>query len=257
MVSRRLLSALLALGLAAAAACSKQEAPRQAPPADARRVDQSKAAKISGRVSVEGQLPENPRIPMSGDPICERAHTGGVTAGTFVSENGGLGNVFVYVKAGLDKYYFDVPSEPVTLDQAGCLYKPHVFGVRVGQNVEFVNSDPTSHTVHAVPNENQEFNFSQPIQRQKNSRFFTKPEVMVRFKCDLHNWMNAYAGVLDHPYFAVTSPGGQFELENVPAGTYTIEAWHEKLGTQTQTVTVADKDAKQIAFTFKPSAALP
>ncbi len=94
-----------------------------------------------------------------------------------------------------------------------------------------MNSDPTSHTVHAMPNANQEFNFSQPIQRQKDTRFFTAPEVMVRFKCDLHNWMSAYAGVLDHPYFAVTSPAGRFELKDVPAGTYTIEAWHEKLGT--------------------------
>jgi hypothetical protein len=144
-----------------------------------------------------------------------------------------------------------VPTQPVTLDQAGCMYKPHVFGVRAGQNIEFVNSDSTGHNVHALPNANQEFNFSQPIQRQKDTRFFTAPEVMVRFKCDLHNWMSAYAGVLDHPYFAVTSPGGQFELEDIPAGTYTIEAWHEKLGTQTQSVTIGENDSKDITFTFK------
>ena len=118
------------------------------------------------------------------------------------------------------------------------MYKPHVFGVRVGQNVEFVNSDATAHNVHALPNVNQEFNFSQLIQTQKDTRFFTAPEVMVRFKCDMHNWMSAYVGVLEHPYFAVTEPGGTFELKNVPPGTYTIEAWHEKLGTQTQRVTL-------------------
>ena len=188
---------------------------------------------------------------MGGDAACERAHKDGLAAETFVGENGGLGNVFVYVKSGLDKYYFDVPTQPVTLDQAGCMYKPHVFGVRAGQNIEFVNSDSTGHNVHALPNANQEFNFSQPIQRQKDTRFFTAPEVMVRFKCDLHNWMSAYAGVLDHPYFAVTSPGGQFELKDVPAGTYTIEAWHEKLGTQTQSVTIGENDSKDISFTFK------
>ena len=256
MFGRRFSAALLAVGLAAA--CSKQEAPRQAPPADAKRVDQSKISKVSGRVTVEGQLPPNPPLPMSGDPACERAHKGGAVAETFVGENGGLGNVFVYVKSGLDKYYFDVPTEPVTLDQTGCMYKPHVFGVRAGQNIEFVNNDPTGHNVHALPNVNQEFNFSQQIQRQKDLRFFTAPEVMVRFKCDLHGWMSAYAGVLDHPYFAVTSLGGQFELKDVPAGTYTIEAWHEKLGTQTQSVTLGEKDSKEISFTFKaPAATLP
>ena len=255
MFNRRFAAAVLALGLAAA--CS-QEAPRQEPPPDARRVDAAKASRIGGRVSIDGPLPQNPRLDMAGDPKCAQAHKDGMLAETFVGENGGLGNVFVYVKSGLDKYYFDVPTEQVTLDQSGCMYKPHVFGVRVGQNVEFVNSDPTSHTVHAVPNTNQEFNFSQPIQRQRNSRFFTAPEVMVRFKCDLHNWMTAYAGVLDHPYFAVTSPGGQFELKNVPAGTYTIEAWHEELGTQTQPVTIGENDSKDISFTFKaPSTTQP
>jgi plastocyanin len=249
MFTRRFAAAVLAAGLAAA--CSKQEAPRQAPPADAKRVDQSKASKVGGRVSIEGQLPENPRLNLSGDPACERAHKDGALAETFVGENSGLGNVFVYVKSGLDKYYFDVPTQPVTLDQSGCLYKPHVFGVRVGQNVEFVNNDPVAHNVHALPNANQEFNFSQPIQRQKDSRFFTAPEVMVRIKCDVHGWMAAYAGVLDHPYFAVTTPEGRFELKDVPAGTYTIEAWHEKLGTQTQSVTIGENDSKDILFTFK------
>jgi plastocyanin len=252
MIDRRFAAAVLALGLAAA--CSKQEAPRQPPPADARRVDAAKASKIAGRVTIDGPLPQNPLLEMGGDPACERLHKEEVRADTFVGENGGLGNVFVYIKSGLDKYYFDVPTEQVTLDQDGCRYKPHVFGVRVGQNIEFVNSDPTSHTVHALPNANQEFNFSQPIQRQRNSRVFTVPEVMVRFKCDLHNWMTAYAGVVDHPYFAVTSPGGQFELKDVPAGTYTIEAWHEELGTQTQSVTIGENDSQEIGFTFKAPA---
>src|SRR5215218_1268733 len=255
MASRRLAS--LGLVLALAAACSKQEAPKQTPPPDAKRVDSSTASKLAGRVTVEGQLPPNARIKMEGDPVCGRAHSGAVEAQTFVGENGGLGNVFVYVKDGLGKYYFGVPGDPVKLDQNGCIYKPHVFGVRVGQNVEFVNSDATAHNVHAMPNANQEFNFSQPIQRQKDTRFFTAPEVMVRFKCDMHGWMSAYAGVLEHPYFAVTSAGGQFELKDVPPGTYTIEAWHEKLGTQTQSVTLGEKDSKDITFTFRAASTLP
>ena len=258
MATRRLFLASVGLALVLAAACSKQEAPKQAPPPDAKRVDQSTAAKITGRAAFEGQLPQNQRIKMEGDRACERAHKDGADAQTYVGENGGLGNVFVYVKDGLGKYYFDVPSDPVRLDQEGCMYKPHVFGVRVGQNVEFVNSDATGHNVHALPNVNQEFNFSQQIQRQKDTRFFTAPEVMVRFKCDLHSWMSAYAGVLDHPYFAVTSPTGQFELKDIPAGTYTIEAWHEKLGSQTQSISLGEKDSKEITFTFKaPATTLP
>jgi len=243
------------IALALASGCSKQEAPKQAPPADAKRVDQATASKVSGRVTIDGAVPENAPIKMGGDPACERAHKGGTASETYVSENGGLGNVFVYVKDGLGKYYFDVPEESVKLDQKGCMYKPHVFGVRVGQNIEFINSDTTAHNVHALPNANQEFNFSQPIQRQKDTRFFSAPEVMVRFKCDMHGWMSAYAGVLDHPYFAVTTAAGNFELKDVPAGTYTIEAWHEKLGTQTQTVTLGEKDSKDVTFAFKAAAA--
>jgi plastocyanin len=243
------------IALALASGCSKQEAPKQAPPADAKRVDQATASKVSGRVTIDGAVPENAPIKMGGDPACERAHKGGTASETYVSENGGLGNVFVYVKDGLGKYYFDVPEEPVKLDQEGCMYKPHVFGVRVGQNIEFINSDTTAHNVHALPNANQEFNFSQPIQRQKDTRFFSAPEVMVRFKCDMHGWMSAYAGVLDHPYFAVTTAAGNFELKDVPAGTYTIEAWHEKLGTRTQTVTLGEKDSKDVTFAFKAAAA--
>ena len=103
-------------------------------------------------------------------------------------------------------------------------------------------------------NTNPEFNFSQPIQTQKDVKFFSRPEVMVRFRCNIHTWMSAYAGVLEHPYFAVTTPAGAFELKNVPAGTYTIEAWHEKAGTQTQKVTLADSEKKDITFTFKAPA---
>ena len=234
-------------------ACSREQPPQRTPPPDAKRVDAATAGNVSGRVTIEGPVPQNPPLKLAADPVCEKAHPGGATAETFVSESGGLGNVFVYVKDGLGQYYFDVPSEPVKLDQHGCMYKPHVFGVRVGQNVEIVNSDSTGHNVHALPNANQEFNFSQAIQNQKDSRFFTAPEVMVRFKCDMHNWMSAWSCVVDHPYFAVTEPGGKFELKQLPPGTYTIEAWHEKLGTQTQRVTLAEKGSAEVAFTFKAS----
>jgi plastocyanin len=238
-----------------AIACSREEGAKRTPPPDARRVDPATAANLSGRVTVDGALPPNVPIKLDGDPICQQAHKDGATSETYVGENGGLGNVFVYVKDGLGQYYFDVPAEPVRLDQHGCMYKPHVFGVRVDQNIEFVNSDSTGHNVHALPAANKEFNFSQPIKTQKDRRSFSSPEVMVRIKCDMHSWMAAYAGVLDHPYFAVTEPGGKFEIEQLPPGTYTIEAWHEKLGTQTQRVTLTEKGSAAVTFTFKASAA--
>src|SRR5688572_11111378 len=234
-----------------ASACSREQPPQRTAPADAKRVDPATAGNVRGRVAIEGAVPQNPPLKLGGDRVCEKAHPGGTTAETLVSENGALGNVFVYVKDGLGQYYFDAPTEAVKLDQRGCMYHPHVFGVRVGQNVEIVNSDTTAHNVHALPTVNQEFNFSQQIQNQKDSRFFMAPEVMVRFKCDMHNWMSAFAGVLEHPYFAVTEPGGRFELKQLPPGTYTIEAWHEKLGTQTQRITVADKGSVDVSFTFK------
>ena len=236
-------------------ACSRQEPPKRTPPPGAKRMDPATAGTVAGRVTVDGVLPPSPPIDLSGDPVCAQAHKDGATSETYLSENGGLGNVFVYVKDGLGQYYFDVPGEPVRLDQNGCMYKPHVFGVRVGQNVEFVNSDATAHNVHALPTASREFNFSQPIKTQKDTRFFTSPEVMVRIKCDMHSWMAAFAGVLDHPYFAVTEAGGKFELRQLPPGTYTVEAWHEKLGTQTRQVTLAEKGSAEVTFTFKSSAA--
>ena len=171
------------------------------------------------------------------------------------SDGKSLENVFVYVKDGLGNYAFDVPTQPATIDQKDCRYHPHVFGMRVGQPLEIINSDPTLHNIHALPKSNQEFNTGQPIQGMKTTHTFTAKEVMVPFKCDVHGWMNAYVGVVNHPYFAVTDKDGKFELKGVPPGTYTIEAWHEKLGTMTQSVTLGQKDSKEINFTFKAPAA--
>jgi plastocyanin len=250
--------AAMVIAVLMSAGCSRQEPPKRTASADAQRVDAAKAGTVTGRVAIDGPVPPNAPIKLEGDPVCARAHKDGATSETFVSENGGLGNVFVYIKDGLGKYFFDTPSTPVRLDQQGCQYRPHVFGVQVGQNIEFLNSDATTHNVHALPNTNREFNFMQIIQKQTDTKFFTAPEVMVRFKCDVHSWMSAYAGVLEHPYFAVTPAGGAFELKNVPAGTYTVEAWHEKLGTQTQSVTLGEKESKAMTFTFKaPPTTLP
>ena len=170
-------------------------------------------------------------------------------------KDGGLDNVFVYVKDGLGaNYVFDTPTETAKIDQKDCRYHPHVFGMRVNQPLEIVNSDPTLHNIHAMPKGNAEFNNGQPIQGMKMSHTFDKPEVMVPFKCDVHGWMNAYVGVMSHPFFAVTDKDGKFELKGLPPGTYTIEAWHEKLGAQTASVTLGAKESKEAKFTFKPAA---
>ena len=252
----KVLRPIAAALLVAAAGCSggQKEATPATPPANAQRVDQATAGALMGRVSFSGTAPENPMVKISGDPMCSRAHANGMAFENYVVRDGGLDNVFVYVKDGLGNYYFDAPAQPVKLDQQGCRYVPHVVGVQVGQPVEVSNSDETMHNVHAVPAVNRELNIGQHTKDQKDTHTFTAAEVMVPLKCDLHPWMNAYVGVVAHPYYAVTREGGRFELKNLPAGTYTIEAWHEKAGTQTQQVTIGQKETKDVNFTFKAPA---
>jgi plastocyanin len=250
-IYKALACGLVLAGLAACGSDSSKSAEPASPAAapDAKKVDTATAGTITGKVMLEGTPPENPVIKMASDPACGN---GEVRAESYVVDNGSLQNVFVYIKDGLgNKYIFETPTEPVKLDQKGCHYTPHVLGVRVTQPLEVINSDATLHNVHGMPETNREFNQGQPVQGMKNTVTFTAPEVMIPFKCDVHSWMNAYVGVVSHPYFAVTGSGGKFELKTVPPGTYTIEAWHEKLGRQTQNVTLGDKESKDITFTFK------
>ena len=214
-------------------------------------VNPETAGTVAGRIVFEGTAPERTPIKMSSDPNCKPAGGTALNESVIVGDGGTLENVFVYVKDGLGNLVFPVPTTPVVLDQNGCHYVPHVFGVQVGQPVEIRNSDATLHNIHAIPKGNREFNTGQPIQGMKTTHVFTVKEVLLPFKCDVHNWMNAYVGVVDHPFFSVTGGDGMFRLAGVPPGTYTIEAVHEKLGAQTQTVTIGEKETKDIAFTFK------
>jgi len=254
----RSLKALAAVcAVAAIAACgsdssksAKPSSPAAAP--DAKKVDAATAAAITGKVLLDGTPPPPTTISTDSDPACAQGNKDGLKSETFVVDKGGLENVFVYIKDGLgNKYLFDTPTDPVKLDQKGCHYTPHVVGVRVTQPLEIINSDNTMHNVHGRPEANREFNFGQMVAGMKNDVTFTVPEVLVPFKCDVHAWMYAYVGVVDNPYFAVTGSGGKFELKTIPPGTYTIEAVHEKLGHQSQQVTLGEKDSKEITFTFK------
>ena len=241
---------------ALAAGCGGDAPQQRTPPPDAKRVDSSTAGTISGQVTIEGTVPQNP-VAKIDDAFCAREHKDGLSVENFVVESGGLNNVFVHIKGGLGNYYFDAPTSPAKLDQQSCRYTPHVLGVQTGQPLEISNSDQTAHNVSAVGQVNRGFNFGQPMQGLKSTTTFNEPEIMVRVKCDIHGWMSAYVGVVPHPYFSVTTGGGKFELKNVPPGTYTVEAWHEKLGTQTQDVTLGDKGSKELSFVFKAQATTP
>ena len=221
------------------------------------KVDTATAGDVKGSVTVEGTVAKNEPIKMNADPVCMRENKSPQFQETYMVSSDGksLQNVFVYVKDGLGNYVYDMPTDSVTIDQKECRYHPHVFGMRVGQKLVILNSDPTLHNIHALPKANAEFNVGEPVQGMKQEKVFTAKEVMVPFKCDVHGWMNAYVGVLDHPYYAVTDKDGKFELKGLPPGTYTIEAWHEKLGTTTQSVTLGAKESKDISFTFKAPAA--
>jgi plastocyanin len=253
------------MSLAATIACggSQETSNKSAEPSSpaatpaGQRVDTATAGSIKGVVTLDGAAPKNEAIKMNADPVCVRENKTPQFQETYLvgSDGKSFANVFVYVKDGLGNYVFDTPTEPAKIDQKECRYHPHVFGMRVGQPLEIINSDPTLHNIHAMPKANSEFNNGQPIQGMKMTHTFDKPEVMVPFKCDVHGWMNAYVGVLPHPYFAVTKDDGKFELPNLPPGTYTIEAWQEKLGPMTQSVTIAAKETKEITFAFKPSGA--
>ena len=250
--SAAVLTLVLISGLAAACGGGTQEsAPAESSAPVTNPVDPATAGNIGGRVVLMGTAPKAAAIRMDSDPNCAQQGATAVDEAIVVGDGGGLQNVFVYVKDGLGSLRFPVPSTPALLDQKGCRYTPHVLGAQVGQTVEIVNSDPTLHNVHAVPAANTEFNTGQPITGMKHTHRFTSREIMVPFKCDVHPWMHAYIGVLDHPYFGVTGPDGTFSLKGLPPGTYTIEAWHEKLGTMTQSVTIGEKESKDdVAFTF-------
>ena len=208
-------------------------------------------ATIKGKITFDGQKPTPKEIKMDADPNCAALHTEpAFRKDALVAEDGSFANVFVYVKKGLEGKSFAVPTEPVKFDQHGCEYEPRVFGVRAGQPVEIINSDPTLHNVHAMAENNEDFNIGMPVKGMKLKKTFNKPELMVKIVCDVHPWMNGFAGVMEHPYFFTTGKDGAFQLANLPPGDYVIAAWQEKLGEMTQDVKVGANETKEVNFVF-------
>ena len=260
MKTSKLLIIVLLLGLTAVAGCGrKEEATAPAEPAAggnaasaATPFDPAKGtAAVSGKVAFEGTVPPAGEIKMNADAACVALHKEPVKSEEVLVADGKLQNVFVYVKEGLEKYTFPAPTSSATINQEGCHYSPHVGGIMVGQELSIINSDPTLHNIHCWAEKNKQFNIGQPMKGMETKQKFTVPEIMIHFKCDVHKWMSSYLGVLTHPYYGVTGKDGAFAIKNLPPGDYVIEAWHEKFGAQTQKVTVADKDSKELSFTFK------
>lgn len=206
-------------------------------------------ASVSGKIAFEGTPAPNEKIQMSADPYCASHSQMPMTEIVLVSD-GGLENVIVYVKSGLEGKTFPTPSDPVTIDQHDCHYVPHVFTIQTNQPLKIKNSDATLHNIHAWAEKNPQYNVGQPVKDMVNETKFAKEEMPLPIRCDVHKWMGAFVGVFNHPFHTVSKKGGTYDLKLLP-GKYEIVAWHEKYGTQTQTVEVKDGEKKELNFTFK------
>lgn len=230
----------------------KTSAPPPAKPVVYFKADPATAGSVTGKILFTGKAPARKKVDMDEDPLCAKLHKSPVYDDTVeVGRKSALANAFVYIKTGLEGKKFEPPSDPVVIDQHGCWFVPRVLGMQAGQELKAVNSDPVTHNIHPRAKVNREWNQNQPEGAEPAIRKFAWPEVMIRVKCNIHPWMKAWIGVVDNPYFAVTGADGSFEFKNVPPGAYTVEAWHEDLGTQDQQVTVTASGKAAAAFTFK------
>jgi hypothetical protein len=236
---------LLVLGCSKSQPASN-EAPAAPKPASIS-VDAATAGTISGVVTLKGQPPKMKPLDMTADPGCP---TGPQPAEVVVATGGKLANVFVYVKEGLPQGNFAVPSDPVTLDQKGCRYIPHMLGIMAGQPLKITNTDTADHNIHDMPSNNPAFNESQTPTDQPVTKKFPNAEMMVPVQCNQHPWMRAYINVMSHPYFAVSGQDGSFEIRNLPPGEYTIAAVHERFGEQTMKVKVGAKETAKATFVY-------
>jgi plastocyanin len=245
LASSALLAILLTVG------CSKSqptaEQPAAAPKPATITVDAATAGSVSGVVSFKGVAPKIKPLDMTADPGCP---TGPQPSDAVLVNNGKLANVFIYVKEGLPQGAFAVPTEPVTLDQKGCRYSPHMLGIMAGQPLKITNTDTADHNIHDMPSKNQAFNESQMPTDKPISKTFPTAEMMIPVQCNQHPWMRAYINVMTHPYFAVSAADGRYTIKNLPPGEYTLVAVHEKFGEQTMKVKVSPKMDTDERFVF-------
>jgi len=215
------------------------------------------AATITGTVNYEGKVPNLPPVDMKADAACAKMHGTPQASDLLVLGPGNtMANIMVSVVSGLPAgKTWPAPKEPIVMDQRGCRYDPHVFGLMVGQPFKVLNSDGILHNVHALPKVNAPFNMAMPPTVKEATKSFGKAEGMFMIKCDVHPWMSSYAGVFADPFFSVTKSDGKFQIAGLDAGTYELQAWHEKLGVQKATVTVTGSETKTVNFKFSAPAA--
>jgi plastocyanin len=223
-------------------------------PVPTRRIDLATAGSITGKVTLDGAVPVAKPIDMSAEPYCEKLATTPVFPQQVVAAaDGSLANVVVYVKDFPAEYIVDDPPAAATLAQRGCMYDPHVVAVRAGQPLEIKNDDQATHNILAMPERNPKWNRSETPGAAWIDETFAIPELAIPLRCNVHPWMKSYVFVFSHPYFAVTGKDGQFELKNLPPGTYTVDAWQEKYGMQEKTITVAPQKSSAANFKFNAS----
>jgi hypothetical protein len=231
-----------------------RQAGQEAPPQDSLAPSYGRAS-VTGAVRVVGDVPSPAVLKMSADSYCNETHEDRevLSEEIVVDAEGMLANAFVFVSDGLQGRLYEPPKEPAILNQQGCMYRPHVLGMMVDQPLNLTNSDDTLHNIHALPKVegNREFNLGMSRPGVQITKTFEKPEIMVKIKCDVHPWMSAYIGVLEHPFFAVTDGDGRYAIPRLPPGTYTLQVWHETFGTQSRTITLEAAGTVEADFTYQ------
>jgi len=253
---------MLAISSALAVAvvgCGNKQAPESteqpsAPAGGSATIDPSTVGEVTGTVTLTGNPPVFKAINMSAEPYCSKANPKPVMPQDVVVNGADLDNVIVYVKDDMSKYAFDTPKDPVTLNQKGCMYDPHVVALMAGQTLEVKNDDQTTHNIHPMPKDNREWNTSQPPGAAPVDNSFARPEVAIPVKCNVHPWMKGYIAVFKNPFYAVTTKDGKYDIKGLPPGTYTIEAWQEHYGVVDQQVTIGPKETKAVDISFNASA---
>ena len=214
--------------------------------------DPGTAATLHGTIRYKGPKPVAKLVAMDEESACQKMHAGKpvYTPEIELGRNNGVGNVFVYIKTGLEGKQFEPPTEQVILDQRGCMFVPRVVGVQAHQPLAVRNSDQVQHNVHPSPKNNREWNEGMSPGAPDIVHKFARQEMMIRVKCNVHPWMRSWLAVMEHPYFTVTHPDGSFELRNIPPGDYTVAVWQEKLGELVQKVSFAPSASQSLELTY-------